>query len=375
MANTIITSTVVAREALALLVAKAVLPNLVRRDMDANFTAGRGDTVNVRKRSSLKAPAFTGTIVKQDLSESSVPVKLNMIRSVDIPVTAKEKTLDIADFSAQVLEPAMAALCENVDQDIYAAIVQAALGRSGDAGKVTESSTPAMKDIGALSKALDTAKVSTSDRRLILCPTHKYDYITNENLIKAAYAGDNKALREADLGRLMGMATFMDANAVAGKVGTSGTATSFKVAGTAGASKVALSSLSAATATVKTGEGFIWDGVFYRFTEDGTGVSSAIDEIDIDQPLHKTIAATDTITIIKKDYSIAFQKDAVVLAVRPLDLPSTGDGYVANADGLSVRVVYGYDQEKKQDVFSIDILYGVKVLEAKGVVALEQYVG
>ena len=365
MPNTIITSTLVAKEALALLRQKAVLANLVRRDMDVNFVAGRGDTVNVRKRGSLKAPAFTGTAVTQNLSETAVPVKLNVIRSVDIPVTAKEMTLDIADFSSQVLEPALAAISESIDADIFAAVVEA-----GFAAVESQSSPAAITDIGKLSKDLDINKVDRANRYLVLSTQHKYDYLSTDNLIKAAYAGDSKALREADLGMLYGMYSFMDTNAVDGTaVGTAGTATSYKVTGTAGATTVALSSLSAATATVAEGEGFIYKGIFYRFTAGGTGVSNAIASIGIDQPLNEALTTAD-VKVIKKDYSIAFQKECVCLAVRPLEKPVTGEGEVISYDGFSVRVTYGYDQDTKTNKFSVDVLYGVKVLESKGVAVL-----
>lgn len=364
MPNTIITSEMVAKEALALLVSNCVAGNLVRRDMDDEFTAGKGDVINVRKRSGLKANAFTGQTQAQNLNESKVPVKLDKIRDVTVEVSSKELTLDIAKFSEQVLEPQIVALKEAIDADILATLVA-----NADSNE-TQSETPKITDIGKLSKKLDKNRVLTTGRVLIFGTDHKYDYLATDNLIKAAYAGDNRALREADCGRLYGMDTYMDQNAPEGKGATSGTATSYKVAGTAGQSKVALSALSAATATVKEGEGFIFDGVFYKFTANGTGESSAIAEIAIDQPLHKTVTANDTIKIIAKNYSVAFQKDCVVFASRPMELPATGEGYVASANGFSVRVTYGYDMNTKKNMFSIDVLYGVKVVEPKGVVSL-----
>jgi hypothetical protein len=54
---------------------------------------------------------------------------------------------------------------------------------------------------------------------------------------------------------------------------------------------------------------------------------------------------------------------AAALVCRPLDLPrGVQNAAVENYEGLSIRVVYGYDMDRKEDRISIDCLYGVKVL-------------
>ena len=37
---------------------------------------------------------------------------------------------------------------------------------------------------------------------------------------------------------------------------------------------------------------------------------------------------------------------------------------IASADGLAVRVVFGYDQDTKKDKISFDIIYGIKELDS-----------
>lgn len=71
---------------------------------------------------------------------------------------------------------------------------------------------------------------------------------------------------------------------------------------------------------------------------------------------------------------VAFHREAVALVVRPLNTPKgLAASQVAreNFDSLSVRVVYAYDNNKKQDEVSVDVLYGVKALRAEGAVELE----
>lgn len=60
---------------------------------------------------------------------------------------------------------------------------------------------------------------------------------------------------------------------------------------------------------------------------------------------------------------IAFHKNAFALVTRPLDLPmGAANAEIVNYDGFGLRVVMGYDLDKKTDTVSIDMLCGVKTL-------------
>ncbi|WP_276615537.1 P22 phage major capsid protein family protein [Nonomuraea basaltis] len=61
---------------------------------------------------------------------------------------------------------------------------------------------------------------------------------------------------------------------------------------------------------------------------------------------------------------VAFHRTAFALVTRPLVLPQgAANAHVESYKGFALRVVMGYDQAKKQDVVSIDTLYGVKTLD------------
>ena len=61
---------------------------------------------------------------------------------------------------------------------------------------------------------------------------------------------------------------------------------------------------------------------------------------------------------------MAFHKNAFALVSRPLEQPMGGaSSYVTSiGNGINVRVVMGYNQDKKVNKISFDILYGVKTL-------------
>ena len=124
MGNTFLTPEIVAKEALMVLQSNLVMADLVHRDYSDEFV-NVGDTISVRKPAKFVAKNFAGTTSVQDISEGSVPVKLDRFRDVTVAVTAKQLTLDIADFSEQVITPAMQAIAQAVDQDLLALGIEA----------------------------------------------------------------------------------------------------------------------------------------------------------------------------------------------------------------------------------------------------------
>ena len=220
-----------------------------------------------------------------------------------------------------------------------------------------------LKDIADMSKALDIAKVPMDQRRLVLDPNHKYRYALTDNLSKVAYAGNGETLRNAELGRLYTLDTYMDQNCPGSLATTPGTATSFKITGSKGEMKVALSGVTAATATVKKGDCFILDGYRYHFTADATAAAGAVAEVGIDAELVKDYTDAKTY-VANKIHSLAFHRNAIALVTRPLALPmGASKAAIVSHNGLGVRVVYGYDQDTKTDTVSLDIIYGIKTLD------------
>ena len=364
MANNFLTPSVIANEALMVLESNMVMAGLVHRDYSNEFV-NVGDTVTIRKPASFVAKNFTGNISTQDATEGSVAVKLDRFRDVSVDVTSQQLTLDIRDFSQQVVTPAMQAIAQAVDEDLLAVGIEKA------GAKVAATPNPTdLKDIANIGKTFDLNKVPVQNRRLVMHPTHKYAYVTTDNLSKVSYAGDNRALRDALLGSVYTMDTYMDQNAPDTTAQTAGTATTYKITAEKGATAVALSSVSAATGTVKAGDAFIYKGYLYRFTADATAAGNAIASVAIDQPLMDAAAAAD-VTIIKKPHSLAFHRNGLALVTRQLALPmGAAKAAIQSANGLAVRVVYGYNQTTKTDTVSFDVIYGIKELEPKMLVTL-----
>lgn len=73
---------------------------------------------------------------------------------------------------------------------------------------------------------------------------------------------------------------------------------------------------------------------------------------------------------------VAFHRTAQILVTRPLALPMGNDrAAVESYRGLSIRVVYDYNRDQKQDEISTDILYGIAEGYPQFAVALDMGAG
>lgn len=370
--NTIITPQLIAN-----FVLKALLGNLVYRDLvykaelsNQIVSAKAGDTVMVKKPSKFKMKRYGGSLIEQNLNESAIPVKLDIIGDITVPITSKEMTLEINDFNMQVLEPIGNALAIGIDQYVSGKILHSVPSTNVVTGTANATN---LKDISDLAVKLDLAKAPKTGRTLVVSPTHKQRYALTDNLSKVSYAGDSSTLRDALLGRVYGFQTLESSyNPVGNGGGTATAVGKITVAGTAGAKTLALASVTPATGTIKAGDLIIIDGKPIVVTTDATAIDGAIASLDVDQTdvddLKNGVYVTGTadtgetqiqIAVSTKDVSIAFSDVAFGLVNAPLELPMNNPmSAIASYNGINVRVFYGYDQDKKTQKLSIDTLFG-----------------
>ena len=358
MANVVLTPDIIAKEALMVLESNLTMANLVHRDYSKEFV-NVGDTITVRKPSKFVAKNFLGQVEDQELSEGSVPVKMDRYRDVTIPITSKEMTLDIKDFSEQVITPAMSSIAQAVDIDLLTVGIEKA------GSKVAVSSTPKIDDIAGVGKALDLKKAPRDNlRNLVLGVNTLYKYNTLDNFAKVSYKGDSEALKNAEIGKVYTMNTFMSQNAPTNASETPGTVTAYKVTCTKGTTQFTVSGGTAATGTIKQGDQLIVNGYLFECAEDLT-LSSGAGTLKVTEKIPFTLTEATNVVIINKEHSLGFHRNGLALVTRQLELPAgAAKAAIASANGLSVRVVYGYDQDTKTDRISFDIIYGIKELDS-----------
>lgn len=314
MANTFIHPTVIAQRALATLYNNAVLANLVFRDYDGDFTGKIGDTVMVRVPVVFTANQFdrSSGITVQNATEDSFPVVLDKIVDVSFSVTSEEMALLIDDFDPRLIQPAMEAIAQGVDASIADELVVAAAQTAATGGdypsRTAGGGTCVSADATEPLKALVCAKTKMGRAKL---PTlNRYAVLSPEGT-GAALSGDLivQAQQRGDTDGLV---------------------------------------------EAGIGRKFGFDVFESQVLNDGGGSGRHTAD------------------------GVAFHRDAVALATRALEVPlgkqnANGQAVgaaVATYKSLGLRVVYDYDINKKQDVISIDFLYGVRAVRPQGAVIL-----
>jgi len=357
MPNTILTPQVIANEALMVLESNLTMSNLVHRDYSKEYVQV-GDTITVRKPGKFVAKNFIGETEEQALTEGSVPVVIDRYRDVTVPVTSKEMTLDIKDFSEQVITPALISIAQAVDIDVLTVGIEKA------GSKVDVSGTPTIQDIANVGKALDKKKAPRDNlRNLVLAVDTLYKYNTLDTFAKVSYKGDSEALKNAEIGKVYTMNTFMSQNAPQNSSVTAGTVTAYKVVCTKGASQFTVSAGAAATGTIKVGDQLIVNGYLFECAEDLILVAGA-GTLKVTEKAPFTITEAQSVVIINKAHSLGFHRNGLALVTRQLELPQgAAKAAIASANGLAVRVVFDYDSKTKTDKVSFDIIYGIKELD------------
>ena len=355
MSNTLLTPSVIAKEALIALRANTVFARLVHRDFEPEFGAKVGDTITIRKPATYTANEFSSTISVQATTETSTSVTLSKHLDVSAEVTAKDLTLSVQDFSVQIVTPAMQAIAQKIDQLVAYEFLNIAQYQDVTA-------TPVISDLTALDMILNKAKAPMFDRRLVLGPVSKNAYLALANFTDAAQAGSVEALRNASLGRVFGFDSYMDQNIYSHAVGTCVAGNASGTAGDLFCSVAAATS--GGTWTVGTVFTIAGDSTQYVVTKAATNTTTTLSKLEL-YPALKTSpsGAAMTIHAASTENNLAFHKNAFALVSRPLALP-LGAKFAAieQFDGFGIRVVYDYDVTYKKDIMSFDILVGTKTL-------------
>lgn len=367
MGNEFITIKNIARQLLPRLIENLVFPNLIHKDYSNDFVTGQGATIQVKKPVILEAKDFVEAngVTAQDVKEESVEVTLDKLATVDVAFGALQRATNVDDLNRLFLEPAAVALAQKINSDgltLYNDIPYV----GGTAG----TAPAALSDLTNARKILNIQKAPIAPRYALWDPEAEAKFLQLDTFVEADKSGTTEALRNGSLGRIMGFENYMSQavkSHVKGTLAAGGTGAAIKVhtaiteAATAVKLKVVVSSgTGTLTGTVKKGDILDVGGKKVVVTADGT---AADDSITVNVYPAITAAENDVVTITANHTAnLAFCPQAFAFVTRPLVAPAGVESYVTSYNGVTLRVVRGYDMKYKKEMLSMDVLYGYKTM-------------
>lgn len=399
MANSLITPSVIAKEALVQLENNLTMSNNVHREYKKEFVKV-GDTVSIRKP--VKFYAADGkTRVNQDVEEANTSITVDKQKHVSWKFSSKDLTLTVEDYSERYIKPAMIALANTMDRaghELYKTV----WNHVGTPGTTPND----FAKVAAAAQRMDEMAVSSDMRKLVTNPAAGYAIA---GTAQALYMnGVNKdAYRKGAIGEIAGFDTFRSQNVTNHTVGAyAGTPlvagadqneTYANAKNTNSQTLVTDGWSNSVTGVLKAGDVITLAGVFAMNPVPGEGAtgklqmpylqefvvlsdadssgsgeaSLTISPAIITSGPYQTVSAApaDNAAITVKTgtastaypQNLAFHKNAFALVTCPLELP---DGVEFKArethKGLSARVVKQYSIDADDDIIRIDVLYGWK---------------
>ena len=199
MANTLITPTIVAKEAAVILKDNMVLGNKVYNAFSKEFVSGVGVSIKVRVPMTPNVRDFSGTATPTTVTESFKTITLTKHKYDQFSLTSLDMTLNITDFSKQIIEPTMIAFAEQIESDI------ADLYKKTPYYSGTPGTTPsALSDISALKKVMTDLKIP-GNKSLVMDSSAEDKMLQLASFANVNQSGTDSVMKEGDLGRRYGM--------------------------------------------------------------------------------------------------------------------------------------------------------------------------
>jgi len=404
MANTLLTSSIIQKEALMILENELTFTKNVNREYDDKFgVAGAkiGATINARK-----PPRYVGrsgqALSVEASTENYVPITLDTQFGVDISFSSTDLTLHIDEFSDRFLKPAMATIANRIDyqglqlyKDIFryvnAGASGTAYGTSGTLNGGSATVAQVQSQILTAGAILTESGVPNEARGLVLDPLSQVSAATPMLALFNPQARVSSIFEKGSIGAsTLGFDWAADANVNSFVPMAAGSVTALTAAPTSGATTIAVTStagtvpkgtivqitgifainpqnrqstgrpmqfvVTADTAVTTTGTlpiypAYIPSGQFATCT--GTPTSTAA----------ISILTSGAIGGTGSSQNLAFHKNAFTLATADLLLPGGVDmAERANYKGISMRMVRQYDINSDAFPVRFDVLFGYKTI-------------
>lgn len=403
MANTTLTADVVASAALAILENELGWLNKIHRAHEEEFSGSVngykvGDSVRIRRPADFTIRTGA-TLSTQDVIEGYTTLSVDQQCGVDFQFTSTDLTLKIEDLSERVIKPAMSRIVNHLADDVATQMYRGFYNWAGTAGQTINS----FADFAKGPERLDEMAVPQSDRCALLSPSDHWGLLGSQTSLYIQGAA-NSAYREGELGKIGGVETYMSQLTPTHTTGTRDNTTPLVNGGSQSvtydtAKNTWTQSLICdgfdASVTIKAGDVFTLANVFmvnpktkastgilqqFVVTADVTASGAGAATLTISPPIiasgpHQTVdaavadnAALTFVGTASTSYrqNMVFHKNAMALAVVPMELPQAAYGASRKSyKGLSCRVIPIYDGTNDISKWRLDLLYGRKLIDPR----------
>lgn len=200
----------IAKVAVAMATQESYLGALISRDFEDDLLGGggKGRTVNVRIPSALIARSrdideTTAAIVLDSLKEDTVGVTLGEHLYSAVALSEGDLSLNLEDFTAQVLKPQIEAVVDKVEHEVGLAL-QSILGlQSGEAVGAYDPADP-VKLFTKLRAVLRKRGVPQTGLNVVVGTDVYADLLDAKAITDASQSGSTAALQEGQVGKVRG---------------------------------------------------------------------------------------------------------------------------------------------------------------------------
>ncbi|MEY4344842.1 MAG: Rhodoferax phage [Pseudomonadota bacterium] len=388
MSNVLVTSSLVAKEALAILQNMLGFAKNVNRDWQDEFAGNQsrgyspGQTINIKR-----PPRYTyraGRVsVPQATTETTVPLTLNQ-GGTDLAFTSFERTVSVQQFE-QKMQAAVAAVVNEIDRQGLDLARRATYNAVGTVGTYPTSQASALQILTQGQQKLDEmAAPRDRQRSIVVNPAMNASIVQGLAGLFNSASTIGKQYQSGMFVDGLGLNVAMDQNVTRHSNGTAVINTNT----VSGASQTGSTLVTAAlNGTLTVGTVFTIAGVnavnpqsradtgspqqFVVTAAAASGatsvaISPAITPTGAFQNVTASPANGATITILgaasaSYDANVMYHKDAYTLAMVPMfePLPNTGAKVTQMSDdGFTVKVTQFYDGVNDNNLMRLDVLFG-----------------
>ena len=391
MANTILTSQIITREAQRILHQKLNIVGNMNRQYDDRF-AKRGAKIgtSLDLRLPAKFTVRTGSSYSgQNVVERKVNLPVATVKGIDMAISDLEMALSLDDFSKTILEPAMAQLAAQIEYDAINALYKYVPNYVG-----TVSTQLDYKKFQQAGQVLTENLAPSSQRCFILNPSSRVEFSDAVKGLFQSSTNIENQYKEGIVGRTGGFDVFENTMVPAHTTGTyAGTPlTNGANQGSTGADNAYATTSSLITdgwtsTSLKAGDIITIADVYevHPETKQSTGklkkftvtadisdtagaITMTISPAIIAGGAYQNVTAragdNKAITVLGTSataygQNIAFHKDAFAFVTADLEVPNGVDMAAREVyDGVSMRFVRWFDGDTGEFKSRIDILYG-----------------